>query len=424
MKIWALLLSILGLAAQVTSVPRALSKELNLSEAVRQALVQSPDLKVLQSQVESLKSKASQALSLSEPTVGVQFNDMDRAFNSGNPGSTVYLFSQPLGFPGKALVNRSSLSEQAQGVYFQLKSKELEIANSVKISYYQLAQAEKNILLNHEQKDSFERILAIAKRRYEAGGITQVDFLNAQIALYTTSNDLADLESTKRSALTQLNISIGNDPETELEVKPLHVAIKPFIAFKDVQEKMMQNRFEIKTAQHQAAAAEKNFSFAKMSLLPDFQITLGQTQYNYQTASPVNPLTTTYTAGIQMTLPLWSLFNERHGIHAASQDRAAALANVDSVSRLSRIALDGALESLKTLQKKIETYEKHLLPLSEQSFNLALISYSSGKIDFQSLADTASARRGIKRDYYSLLVNYALGYSSLGQLVGEDLNCE
>ena len=400
------------------------ASEISLREAIKQALISSPEIRGIKSQVESLEAKANQALAPTEPTIGVQYNDMDHAFNIGNPGATVYQVTQPIGFPGKAFVNKGALDEQAKSVFFQLKSKELEVSNNTKSAYYQIALTEKFKVLNEEQRNSFEKILAIARRRYEAGSITQVDFLNAQIGLYSTGNELSDIESSYRQAQDQLNVILGNEPGESLTVRQLHVEIKTLLTNKEAERLMRENRFEIKSAIHQANASEKSYKAAKLSLLPDFQVTLGETQYNYQTASPVNPLTTTYLAGISMTIPIWSLFNERESISSASHDRAAANANVDSVSRLSRIALSSAMENLNSLKIKIENYEKHLLPLVEQSFNIALISYSSGKIDFQSLSDTASTRRSIKKDYYSLLVNYALSYSVLGQLLGEDLICE
>lgn len=187
---------------------------------------------------------------------------------------------------------------------------------------------------------------------------------------------------------------------------------------------MFANRPEIQAVHETAEAADSSYTLAKMSFLPDFQLIAGTTNYNATGASPLtasNPGSReTYLLGVQATIPLWFFFNERESIVSASHDNAAAEAQVAIMNNQSKVALETALATLNALKNKIENYENHLLPLSEQSFNVALVSYSSGKIDFQSLADTATSRRGVKKDYYNLIVNYLTNYSALGQLLGED----
>jgi outer membrane protein TolC len=87
----------------------------------------------------------------------------------------------------------------------------------------------------------------------------------------------------------------------------------------------------------------------------------------------------------------------------------------------SKTALEVAVDTILSTKTKIENFEKHLLPLSEQSLNLALIDYSSGKIDFQTLSDTAAVRRQARLNYAQAVVTYLTQYAIYGQLIGEDL---
>jgi len=401
------------------------SAKVALVQAIAQAQRLSPDIRNLQNQLESTEAKARQALAPSEPNFNITYGDMTQAFNPSLSASTAYQLTQPLAFPGKAFVNRASISEQAEALRSQLRSMELQVATNIKTAYYQLGLAKKNIQINKTQQDFYERLLAIAKRRYEAGSITQVDFLNTKLSLYSNENDLADLQANVISARTQLNVLLYNPIDFDIEVDPIPVTEHPPIDVSLARAKMIDQRPEIRAAAHQVSSADKLNKLAWMSLLPDFQLTAGTTFYNVSTATPYSGLPDaplhTYSAQVQLTMPLWFLLNEREGIVSTGHDRAAADANLGSVVNQSNISFETSLANLNAMRVKLDNYEKNIVPLSKQSLDLALVSYGTGKIDFVTLATTAMAWRNAQRDYFAMLVNYLTSYASFGQLLGEDL---
>ena len=404
---------------------------LTLPEAIEIVLQHSGEVQQSEHQWNSSVAKKHLALAPTEPNLTVTYNDLTKPLALGTVASKVIQVTQPLGFPGKALLNHSALADQAEAGHYQFKSTKLQVAFNVKQAYYALALALKNIQVNAAQKEDYEKIFATARRRYETGGITQVDYLNAEVALLSSKNDLADLKAAERQARAQLNVLLHRDVDEALEISEIEMIYRPTLDIKNASEQMLKNRNEIQSARHQLSAAEKTHKLAWMSVLPDFQLTVGTTFYNVHSASPLSSTpdattkgtwpTHTYMAGVQLTMPLWFFFNERQVIKGASHDRAAAEANLDIVVNQSRVALETAVSIVNALREKIENYEKHMMPLSDQSFQLALVNYGSGKIDFQTLSDTANTRRGIKRDYYSAILNYLTNYAIYGQIIGEDL---
>ncbi len=415
MGVWGLLfLSVVGFS-QVLSIERA--KELVLQT--------SPELKQIQNQFESLNAKSKLALAPADPQVQIISNDLTHRYNLGSATSTVYQVTQPLGFPGRALLNYSALSQQKDAFAYQAQSLRLQVLFNLKQAYYQLSLARKNIELNQDQKLSYERILSIAKRRYESGAASQVDFLNAQVQSLQNENDLMDLEAAENTARTQLSNLLHFSGEKDFEVEPIQMIRKPLPDRELSYKKMLAQRPEILSARKQLQSAHSSYKLAWMQLLPDFQLTAGTTFYRTPGAAPtsqVDPtIDHTYMAGVQMNIPLWFLFSERQTILSAKADRAAADANLDSTFVQSKNNLVSTLNTLSALEKKIDNYERHMLPMAEQSLRIALISYSSGKIDFQGLSDTATMRRTLKQNYVSSIVSYYNTYAAYGQLVGEDL---
>jgi cobalt-zinc-cadmium efflux system outer membrane protein len=416
----------IGAALLALSLPiSAWANVLKLQQAIERAKDHSPEIRSLRFQVASAEAKAWQALAPAEPTLALQFQDMDTPYHGiSGQASRIFTLTQPVNFPGKAFLSHSIQNNQANSLRAQLSAMELQISAAVKAAYYQLLLTQQNVALNQEQQSFYERILAIAKRRYEAGSITQVDLLNAEVSLYSNENDLVDLKSTERAARTQLNVLVGQQAETQFEVEPIPTGSKPVIESRDAEDRMVANRSEIRAAKYLWDAANGSFHLAEMSLLPDFQLIAGTTYYDTPEASPLSSVggsTHTYFGGVQMSVPLWFLFDQRQGIASASRDRAAAEANLQTILNQSKITLDATLDTIEAARKKIDNYQQHLMPLAEQSLTLAIINYGVGKIDFQTLSDTATMRRNTKRDFQTALVNYLTAYTTLGQLIGEDL---
>lgn len=404
--------------------PVAAADLVTVTDAIKTAQSKNPDIRSLEEQVGSAEAKARQALAPAEPSLSLNYNDTPKLFSLGAAASTVYQVSQTIGFPGRAFLNRGVLSDQAKATYHQLRSKRIAVANLVRAAYYNLALALKNLELNQDQRQSYERILEIAKRRYESGGITQVDLLTAQSAIYNNANDLADLQANEKTNRAQLNLLLGNPPEQEIQIESLKmVKLVPFDRDATL-KKMTENQPEIRSAMYQQRAAENSYALAWMSLLPDFQFYIGTTYYNVPTASPysggASNFTHTYMAGVQITVPLWGVFNEREVINSAARDRATADANLNSQFLVSKTSFETSMQSLQAFEQKLKNYQDHLLPLADQTLELALTGYSSGKIDYQALNDSATAWRTTKNAFYAMVVNYLTTYYSVGQLTGED----
>jgi len=397
---------------------------LTLADAIAQAQAHSPDIHSLEAQVKSAQAKKRQTLAPSDPSLSLGYNDETGLASPGTSASKNYQISQPIAFPGKAFVSYDAAASQAQALEEQLRSMKLQVAYNVKQAYWQLALARKNLALHKGLKEDYEEILAVAKRRYEAGSITQVDYLNANVTLYADDNTVGDLKAAEENARSSLNILMGVDATLPAHVKDLHVETFPIIVDSEAESKMLAHRAEINMNQALAEAAQHNLKLAKMSVLPDFELIGGTTNYNVPGASPYAGTSNrnhTYMIGLQMNIPLYAPISQKETINAAQHDRDAAQDNLESMKDQSRSTLFATTANIRILAQKIKNYEQHLLPLANQSFKIALTNYGLGKIDFQTLSDTAATKRGMESDYNTTLLNYLIMYSTYGQLIGEDL---
>ena len=352
----------------------------------------------LDHQYASAVQKSWAAVAPSEPTLTITDGDMLKAFHLDTAGNQSLTLTQPIGFPGRAWLARLQLRDQAEQLRAARDAAAAQLDANVKSAYFNLQLAEGNLQLNAETARAFERVLEISRRRFEAGGTAQIDVINAQVALLQNENDLADLRSAAASTRAQLATWLKVEAPEALSAEPLKVERHPKVDLNLASRLMIERRPEIRAASFAESAASKGYRLAWASLLPDFQFTLGTTfyrepygsPYSGDPAYPQNGNVTwpqrTYTVGLQFTIPIWFLFNERAAILGASEDRAAAARAVDIQLNQSRIQLSTVVHALEAAEEKIARFEERILPLTEQSFRLALTHYSSGRIDFKPLA--------------------------------------
>ncbi len=145
---------------------------------------------------------------------------------------------------------------------------ELQVYGNVKAAYLALAQARENVALNDQQQRSYERILQIAKRRYETGAIPQVDLLNAQVTLYSNANDLSDMKAAEITALAQLNVLIGEPAYKQWQLEPFKANKRKLPSLLEAETKMLNSRNEIKAAELQLSSADNAFIWQKCRFCP------------------------------------------------------------------------------------------------------------------------------------------------------------
>ena len=156
-------------------------------------------------------------------------------------------------------------------------------------------------------------------------------------------------------------------------------------------------------------AAESRITEAKRAVLPDFQASVGTNSLGG------------FSAGLQMSVPLWYLWNEKEGVKAAESSALAEEARLQSLKRNLLQAFEQKVSQLKAQDDKLGNYTSDLIPISEKAFHVALHNYSFGKIDYSTLTNSADSFVNSRLEYEALLTTYLITRAELEELVGGEL---
>lgn len=385
---------------------------LMLSQAIEIARSVNPELRTLLAERDSTLAKERQARAPAEPLFDFGIGDL--AAGPESSGLRTYQLTQALGFPGKAAAAARSLELDAASLDQRIRAKELEITRLVKTVFYQLALEQEKLDLNTQRHASFERILAVGRRRFVKDTTTEVEFLNTQATLKRIDNERQDLITGLKSSRVALDLLLASPPGTPIEIV-IPAPPKKLPAFDDAEAQAIRGKFALSNPllrdfQFETQAAQNRVTEARRAYLPDFKFSGGTNNLH------------AYAGIIEVTVPIWFWWNEKSGVAAAAATAAAKEADVALRRNTLLTTLEGKLASLQALGKKLGNYQSTLIPDSRRAFEVALRNYRFGKVDFPTLIASAEAEASSRLEYDTLLTEYRTLEAELEEMLGGSIS--
>lgn len=381
--------------------------QLSVTQAVNKALEASPDRAVIQAQRDSLLAKKRRALSPVSPRLGIGFGDLAGPPTRENANIRTYQLSQSFGFPGKGLIDSKGFGLDAAAADSDLAAKDLEVTRIVKSAYYDLWLSRRKLDLNATRRESFETILAIAKKRFVKETTTEVESLSTQVALENVTNERADFVALERTAESALDILLGEPTDKALSIEsPPTPEISINRSRELLRNALLSKSPSLRAFDARIRAASSRVTVAQMAALPDFTLNAGTNNLGG------------FAGGVQLTIPLWYFFNEQEGIDSAKKDRLVTEAQLEVQKRTLLLAFESRLNVLESQWQKLQTYKTRTIPTAERAYQVALRNYRFGKVDFATLTNATNNFINARIDYESLLMGYLTTVAVIEETVG------
>lgn len=117
----------LGLGSLTFAQDQLAPKPLELSGLLTEALAQNPEVQAARQQWEAASERITQARSLDDPTLSVQWWNAPESFNLGQAQNTIIGLSQKFPFPGKLALKEKVASRSAEITEQALRAKERDL---------------------------------------------------------------------------------------------------------------------------------------------------------------------------------------------------------------------------------------------------------------------------------------------------------
>lgn len=356
------------------------------------------------------------------------FNEMPAA-NSTEPKNLNYpedrnnfntklTYDIPL-FTGFKLSNQKDilkLQEEANNIKYKLDEKELEL--EVLKAYNSAVVAKDFIKALEKAKESIIFMKDAAIAFHKEGLVTKIDVNEAKVYESNINSQLLEAKNNSQLALSYLSFLSSDDSITDVE--NLENIYFKFPNEKELYEKALKNRDEIKMQDIQVNASKKNIEIAKSSYYPSIYSRL---EYGYNDNKlTINDDKDYYMAMVGLTL---TLFDNTRNIEKQKSkiEYAKATINQEKLKDAIKLELKKAVLNLETKEKILEE-KMEARNLANDILEQAKLQYKNQLISMTTLLQQEANFRKNEALLIEARYEKSLALASLNLVLGKNIKEE
>lgn len=399
-----------------------LSGSLSLPYLLDLVKVRNPKLKAFRSSYQAAKHRILPAQSLEDPMLSIGVFGGDPIETRAGSQQGKIGVSQSFPWPGKLELKGQLAEQQAEIAKEQLGMVEDVILARLKSAYYQYYLANRSIDITQESITLLKNLEKVAETKYTAGKVTQQDVLKAQVEITTLENTLLTLAQRKATAAAMINSLIDRHPEAILG-NPSPVSLEVFVMKSQVLYAMaVEHRPELKAALYMIDKSKTSVDLAKKDFFPDFKVGV---DYTF-TEGGSNPMfrrdgQDAIMATFGINLPFFNKAKRDGNLAAADAEKDAAIDLYRSTANDVLFEVKDNYEKVVASERLARMFKDTIIKQAEQSLDVAITQYESGKVDFLNLLDSERKLLEFNLAYEHALSDYYKNLAELERSVGTEL---
>ncbi|HLI80641.1 MAG TPA: TolC family protein [Candidatus Binataceae bacterium] len=324
--------------------------------------------------------------------------------------------TQEIPWPGKLRLRSDAASRDAEIAKEQLEEARREVAEKVRENCFELFFLGQRLALLMTSRDQLSDIAHFAEDQYRIGKGQQTDLIKAQLAATAMLKEIELARQEIAQRQITLKSILGRDADSRnLEISDLTPTVISAGVDRDrLIELAAQNPTAVRMAEADASKSEISLKLAQEDYIPDFTAS-----YTYQKTGP--GFRDYYTLSLGAKIPLYFWRKQKPAVEQAALERESAHERLRG-SKLDAIGeIDRDWISIKTQERVMSLYRDGLLPQARASFESAMASYRTGRVDFQTMLSAAVEQLNMSEEYYRAITDREIAIARIEQMIGENL---
>lgn len=399
---------------------------LKLSQCIDIALKQNPSIVASINTAEVSRSRVGEARSGYYPQVSASAGYTRISPVQGTtspsvpPGNTAYdQYSSSVSL-NQNILDFGRTSSQVDISKYNLESSRSDLATTqdtvilnVKQAYYGVLQARRNRDVAADVIKQFQLHLDQAKGYYEVGTKAKIDVIKAELDLSNAQLSLINAENALKIAWVVLNNAMGVTSAPEYTIEDNLSFQQYTISLEEALAKAYENRPDLRSVNAKRQAAEENIRLARTGHYP---VLSGNANYNW-TGDRTDAMENSWTAGVVVTVPLFSGFLISHQVAEAKSNLYILKANEDSIRLQVMLDVRQAYLNLQASEASIATSEL-AAKQAKENLDLANGRYEAGVGSPIEVSDAFAAYVTAQANYTGALSNYKIAQATIEKAMG------
>jgi len=340
-----------------------------------------------------------------------------------NPTSTVSVvrdspheslfFDQPVEIGGRRHQRIELARAQGQLTEADIAAVEKKVRHIVRDAYHALAFARGTTGLQAESVARAKRLRDIAKARFEAGDIAQLEVTQTELEVSRAEVEYQVAQEEENVALSELNTLLNEPAATPWDLAtPLDQAM-PALALDDLMARAGGTNPELARLDQESKVEQRRKSLLQAERIPNLGLEAGvdfNSPHDFKRAA---------RGQIAVELPL---FSRNQGEIAQSTATLNAL-QLEAAAKRREVAgrVGAAYSEWHSRETQVGLYRATLLPASKQLADLAEQSYQAGKANILTVLDAQRDVQQVQREYLASLLARQTAFAQMEEIVGAPL---
>ena len=398
-------------AETVQAIPDSSNQE-NLQAMIEEALSRNPEIAAESYKMIMTERRIPQAAALDDPELTFKVMEIPGvSFNQAMYANIELM--QMIPFPSKLSARRSIAELLSQHSHHEYMEKASMVISDLKIALASLWFSRESLKINKSNEAYLRQILKAAETSYVTGQVSQQEILKTNIELSKTSVNEAKIReqiiAAESKVRTLLNRSFSAPIGTfSLEAAPDSLpSIDQLVAF------ALENRPMLVHDSLNVVEKELTVGLMKKDYLPDFKLSL-----EYVRMPVLMENRWSVSAGISLPFAPWTIAKTSSRVEEAEADQMM----LSSIYTASKNTVQGQIRSeyasLQALQKELQSLQNTIIPQVNQSLQLLLTDYESGKTSYLMVLDGYRMSNDTQLDFAMAQMNYQQTLAALEREVG------
>ncbi len=352
---------------------------ITLADLESLAMGNNPTLSQAAAAVDQQRGEFRQSGLYPNPQVGY----LNTTANHADPKqSNGMFFSQEFVTAKKIPLAQAADSQAIKRLEWDQESQRIRVLNDVKIRYYEVLGAQRQVVVNRALELLSRQHLTAAKDLFDAKTAARTDVLQANVLVETSQIRTAEATNRLEAAWAQLATMVGVPTLPLSPVSDTGTDDVPDLDLETEWQRMLAESPQLLSAQseldHGWAVLRQAQAQAKSNI-------------TVQVVADYDRVTQATTASTLVALPL-PVFNRNQGnIDKAAADIRADQADLVRSQLVLRDQLADSFRRFKTSRLQAEKLKESILPAVEENLKLTMAAYKGGEISFRDVLTAQEA---------------------------------